>query len=274
MKYKLLATDLDGTLLNKDSIISKENIEAVKNARASGLNVVIASGRSHESIKPFNKILGLVDDNAYGISFNGAVVYKAKNMEILFEKRLSSADCEKIYKVVKAFDKNAPMMLYTPQGDTFYFEIPDPSIAAYHKHTKIYSQLVPDLRSVSTEGAAKLIIQQEPALLQQLYAAIKAELAGVCELMFSAPHFLEFGVLGNSKASALIFLSSYLGIDISEVAAVGDNFNDMEMVKAAGFGVAVSNAVDELKAAADFVSTADNNSDAVAEVLALLAASH
>ena len=274
MKYKLLATDLDGTLLNKTSLLSAVNIAAVKKARAKGLNVIIASGRSHESIKNFNAELGITDKNAYGISFNGAVVYKADTMEILFEKRLDASACDKIYRAVKAYDKDAPLILYTPAGDTVYYERSDPSIERYYTRSKLSSEMVSDLRPLYENGVAKLLIRHDPVLLRELYEAVKGELEGVCEMVFSAPHFLELGVLGNSKASGLEFLGDYLGFGLSDMAAAGDNYNDIEMIEAAGLGIAVANAVDELKAVADFVTEADNDHDAVAEIIGRILKQH
>jgi len=267
MKYKLLATDLDGTLLARDHTLSEANISAVKKARSSGLNLIIASGRSHESIKHFNKKLGLYDKDSYGIAFNGSTVYKADTMEILFEKRLEAANCIEIYNAIKAADKTAPLILYTPSGDTVYYEKPDPSIERYYRNSKIQSAQVDDLRTLCAGGVAKLLIRQDPAKLRELYANIKDKLTGVCEMVFSAPHFLEFGVVGNSKAQGLEFLADYLGFGLCEVAAIGDNFNDMEMIEAAGLGIAVANAVPELKAKAGFVTEADCDNSAVAEAL-------
>lgn len=270
MKYKLLATDLDGTLLNKDTALTSLNVEAVKKARERGLNVLIASGRSHESIKRFNKELGLIDENSYGISFNGAFVFKANTMEILFSSPLRANECKEIYKVVKAYDKNVPLILYTLPGDRVYYESEDENINTYYTFTNMKASKVSDLRDFVRNGAAKFIIRKDPAELQKLYETVKEELKDVCELVFSAPHLLEFGVLGNNKAVALEFLAGHLGISMEEVAAVGDNYNDMEMIKAAGLGIAVANAVPEVKEAADYITKNDNNENALAEIVEML----
>ena len=270
MKYKLLATDLDGTLLNKDAALTPLNIAAVKKARESGLNIIIASGRSHESVKRFNKELGLVDENSFGISFNGSVVYKADTMEVLFESLLKADECMKIYQTVKACDKDAPLILYTMPGDIVYYEVKDDDIDRYYNYTHMKSLKVADLRELITNGAAKFLIRKEPAKLQKLYNELKDELKDVCELVFSAPHLLEFGVLGNNKAVALEFLTNHLGISMKEVAAAGDNYNDMEMIKAAGLGIAVANAVPEIKEAAGYITESDNNENALAEIVEML----
>ncbi|MCL2565658.1 MAG: Cof-type HAD-IIB family hydrolase [Defluviitaleaceae bacterium] len=270
MKYKLLATDLDGTLLNKEAALTPLNIAAIKKARTLGLNTIIASGRSHESIKKFNKDLGLVDENTFGISFNGSVVYRANTMEVLFESLIKPYDCMEIYRVVKAYDKDAPLILYTMPGDKVYYEVDDENIDRYYTYTNMNALRVPNLRAIAKNGAAKFLVRKEPAELQKFYEAVRGELESVCELVFSTPHLLEFGVLGNNKAVGLEFLAGYLGISMEEVVAVGDNYNDLEMIKAAGLGVAVANAVPEIKEAADYITKSDNGEDALAEVVEML----
>lgn len=268
MPCKLLAFDLDGTLLNDSGELTPGNMAAIRRAKEAGLNVIIASGRSHSSISKFNQALGLTCENSFGISFNGAVVYKTATMEILHETRLGRAECEKIYKAVKAYDPDAPLILYTPRGDKVYYEVENANIDKYYQHTNMRWQRVPSLLELTTEGAAKFLVRQEPEEIIRMQDAISAELSDVCELVSSAPHLLEFGVRGNNKACGLKFLTDYLGINMEEVATAGDNYNDLEMIEAAGVGFAVANAVDELKAVADYVTVRDNNTDVAEEIIA------
>ena len=272
MRYKLLACDLDGTLLNSSAEFTPGNISAIRRAVESGMNVVIASGRSHASINRFNQALGLNCKNSYGISFNGAVVYNAGTMEILYERRITEDVCEKIYKAVKSYDPKAPLILYTMSGDTVYYEEDDEHIERYYNYTTMSKQRVPSLLELTNGGVAKFIVRCDPEDVRKMKESISHELKDSCELIISAPHLLEFGVLGNNKACGLKFLAEYLGIRMDEVAAIGDNYNDLEMIQAAGKGFAVANAVDELKAHADYVTSRDNDNDAVAEVIEMLLA--
>jgi hydroxymethylpyrimidine pyrophosphatase-like HAD family hydrolase len=116
----------------------------------------------------------------------------------------------------------------------------------------------------------KLIIRWEPEKLAVLMDDIRYRVQPHCDMFLSANNFLEFAPLGSNKATGLKVLSDYLGLDMNEVVAVGDNFNDMDMIMAAGLGIAVNNAVEEVKAIADYITQADNDNNAIKEVVEMV----
>ncbi len=266
MKYKILATDLDGTLNNDFHEITKGNKEAISQAVKEGMKVLICSGRSPASIEPYAKNAGLAEKGFYGIGFNGCVVFEADTMKTIYEKRLEKEKALKIIELIKKADSSAPIMAYVRQ-DLVYYETGKDYICAYSDRVKIKREEIGDFSASIKEDVFKVIICWEPERLKAVYDALKDEVGQYGFMFYSSPNLLEFSPLGSDKSTGVKFLAKYLNVDMNEVICVGDNYNDLEMVREAGLGVAVKNAVKELKETADYVTLKDNNEDAVKEVL-------
>lgn len=266
MKYKILATDLDGTLNNDFHQITKGNKEAISQAVKEGMKVLICSGRSPASIEPYAKNAGLAEKGFYGIGFNGCVVYEADTMKIIYEKRLEKENALKIISLIKNAYSSAPVMAYVQQ-DLIYYETGQEYICGYSDRVNIKREKIEDFNKAVKDDVFKVIICWAPEKLQGIYDAIKDEVGQYGFMFFSSPNLLEFSPLGSDKSTGVKFLADYLNVGMDEVICVGDNYNDLEMVKEAGLGVAVKNAVKELKEAADYITDKDNNEDAVKEVL-------
>ena len=268
MKYKLLACDLDGTLNNSSGRLTGGNKEAIKKAGEEGLHFVICSGRSQNSVDAFNKELGLNVAGGFGISFNGGTVYKADTLEILYERRMPRADALKVIEALREIEPQTPIIVYV-EGNLIYYTEDNENIAGYANRVDIKKKKVDSFDEIPTD-ILKMLIRWDPDKLINLHDFVKDKIDGFCDIVFSEKHLLEFAPKGSNKAEGLRFLASHLGLNMEETVAMGDNFNDAEMISEAGLGVAVKNAVDEVKAMAGYVTKNDNDNDAVKEVIEML----
>jgi hypothetical protein len=288
--YKLLATDIDDTLLALDGSLPEANRDAIRRLQAAGVVVVFSSGRADISIRSVaSEIVELADDE-YIISFNGARVVSAKSGTPLVELPLSPEMVAQVMSYTRP--RNLLVLGYT--GTRFLVEEDGPRAKQYALDTGMDYDVVDDL-VVELEmagGSPKLlIIGEHEALaahlprLQDLGSAdandtapdpavAKETAAGAAELSprsgwratFSKPQYLEVVRSGVDKGVALRKLAEHLDIPIEETVAVGDSMNDAEMIRAAGLGLAVGNARSELKAIADSVTERSADEGAIAEV--------
>ena len=270
MKYKLLACDLDGTLNNSKGKLTEGNKDAIKKAGENGLRFVICSGRSQISVDAFNKELGLNVPGGFGISFNGGVVYKADTLEVLYERRMPREDALRVIEAIKLIDPETPVIVYV-EGNLIYYTDENENIAGYASRVDIKKQKVDSFEEIPSD-ILKMLIRWDPEKLIKLHDSLKDKIEDICDIVFSDKHLLEFAPKGSNKSEGLSFLADYLGLDMSETAAMGDNFNDAEMICDAGLGIAVNNAVDEIKAMAGFVTKSNNDNDAVKEAIEMLLA--
>ena len=268
MKYKLLACDLDGTLNNSSGKLTDGNKAAIKKAMDSGLHFAICSGRSQVSVDAFNKELGLNVPGGFGISFNGGVVYKADTLEILYEHRMPRAEALRVIDALRAIDPETPVIVYV-EGNLIYYTEDNENIAGYANRVDIKKQKVDSFEEIPSD-ILKMLIRWDPDKLVKLHNAVKEKIEDFCDIVFSEKHLLEFAPKGSTKAEGIRFLAEHLGLDMEETVAMGDNFNDAEMICEAGLGIAVNNAVDEIKAMAGYITGNNNDNDAVKEAIEML----
>ena len=247
--YKLLASDIDDTILAPDGSLPEANHRALETLHGRGIAVVFSSGRATVSVRDMaRRILPLADDE-FIISFNGARVTTAESGDVLFEQLL---DQESIRKVT-AYAREQELLLQGYDGDAFLTETYEARVETYAEDTGMAYHIVDDLADALPDGSAKLLIIDRHEPLTQHKRELEALAGGRWEVTFSKPHYLEVVSPGVSKGEALRRLAEHLAVPIEETLAVGDSLNDQEMVKAAGLGVAVANAREELKAVADVV---------------------
>lgn len=238
-KYRLLALDLDGTLLNDQSEISKTNVTWVKHAIAAGVTVCVSTGRGFVGAVPFADQLGLVHNPM--ITVNGGEIWSKPHS--LYRRTL--LEPEKIMKLhALAEQYNVWFWAYTPEevynkdrwaGDTYARNWL--KFGYFSKDTEMLGEILKEIRT--WDGL---------------------------EITNSSPFNIEINPLGVSKASALEEVCRLLGYEMSEVVSVGDSMNDVAAIRASGLGVAMGNAQDEVKAAADAV-TGTNQDNGVAQVI-------
>lgn len=263
--YKLLATDIDDTVLATDGTLPDANRDAIRRLHEEGIVVVFSSGRADVSIRTVaSRIVDLADDE-YLISFNGARVVTALTGTPLVELPMSPEMVAEVLAYTRS--RNLTIQAYT--GERFLVEKDGPRPRRYGEDTGMHYDVVPDL-AVAAEAAGGspklLIIDEHEALAGHLPHLQALGRDGGWTVTFSKPHYLEVVRAGVNKGIALRRLAEHLGIGIEDTVAAGDSLNDREMIEAAGLGVAVANAREELKAAADTVTARSADEGAIAEI--------
>ena len=261
-EYKLVASDLDSTMITDTLKLPEANIAAVRRARQTGCHFVICSGRSTASIMPYEERLGLVAEGCYGISFNGGIVYETVTRSKVRDIRLGNEIAMKILDELLDFGVNP----WTYAGDQMYVVRETEWVHEYVRHVKTNFKLVGSFREIEDE-ISKVQVADYPDRLRQIEARFTKGAGGNYNMFFTADFLFEFTAKNATKGTALIFLADLLGIPVSQTIAIGDNLNDVHMIEAAGFSVAVRNARDELKALADYVTRRNCAEGAVAEVI-------
>ncbi len=263
MKYKMIVLDLDGTLTNNKKEITPRTKEALMKAQAKGVKIVLASGRPTYGIMPLAEELELKKNCGFILAFNGGKIIDCSDCRTIFEQKLDETLVPLLYHVAK----EAGMQILTYQGE---------GIAATDKNDK-YVQEEARINKMPVEEyddflqqlvypVNKCLIVGDPDPLHQLEIKLKKELEGRMDVYRSADYFLECVPLGIDKARSLDRLITTLGITKEEVIACGDGYNDLSMINFSGLGVAMSNAADDIKAQADYV-TLSNEEDGIAHVV-------
>ena len=263
MNFKMIVTDLDDTLLNKEGQISKRNKEALYRAQEKGIVVVPVSGRSHYGMRQVADVLRLKEHNGYLISFNGARIFDYAKEEELFSSNVSSADGELLYRL--AMEHGAKLQTY--RGNQII-------VTGANKYTE-YEAGLTGMEVVCTEDfcteiqtfpTVKYVMTEEPERLREIAEKILPEIPKRLNVSFTKPFFLEFFDSETDKGTSVRKLAGYLGIQREEILAFGDSYNDISMIEKAGFGVAMANAVEDAKRAADYVA-GTNEEDGLAAVV-------
>lgn len=267
MKYKLIASDMDETLLNDQHTICQRNIDLIARAKEKGVKFVPATGRGFMSIQHDLKTLGLYDEkDEYVISFNGGALTENKDNQLLSFEGLSFAKTKEIFE----FGLNCDVCQHVYTKDKVYvFNLSD-SEAERIKNQKVDCIIMEDnsIDFLKDEPISKILYQNiDVPYLMSLEPQMKHIWENECAVSYSSNRYMEFNKLGVDKGAGLKRLAQLLGIDISECIAVGDNYNDLPMLNVAGLSVAAANSVDDVKKACDVTTQADNNEGVIAEII-------
>ncbi len=262
---KVLFTDLDDTLLSDDKTVSPKNKAAIQEALSRGHSVVVTTGRPIKSGKNVVKELGLTAPGCYMIAFNGSVLYDCAADRILKQKTAPLAAVKTLFDAAK----KAGIYIQTYDEEDVLTERYTKELSVYIGQTGMTYRLVPDTgNALQKEPYKALLISLESRrVLKRFQEEQKAWSAGKLNSFFSSSAYLEYCPAGVDKGAALLAFCNYFGIPKERTVAVGDEWNDVSMLKAAHIGAAVRNAVDAAKEAADYVTVRDHNEDAVAEVI-------
>ncbi len=273
--FRLIALDLDGTLLDDQRNISSADEAALRRFFSGGGTVVLASGRMTPNIRPFYDAIGI---DGPTIGYNGALARdsRAAGSGVILETPVPARYGDEIIE----YTRREHFHLNYYIGEKLYArEDPDLRRFAelYSRQTGALFRFVPDLERFKGSEPTKLIIITDPTVperpdprhrdeLYDFWYARWGEELGVM-LYKTNPEYLEFCHRDASKGTALLAVARHYGIEQSLTMAFGDNFNDVSMLRAAGCGVAVANANQEALEAADWVSPLSNNESAVADAI-------
>ena len=259
MAYKLIAADMDGTLLNSNNEITPETVSAVKSAIDKGAVFTISTGRPVQGIKKYIDQLGL---DCPVITYNGAVVVHSRTGEVIFSQNMDSTEAKKVYEEAL---KHKTMFVVWSQNRLYVSEIGEKS-RFYEGVANTKAELLTDFDALIEQGITKILWFHDAEILNEWKTELVNAGFKATTITKSRDYFLEFFSDKTSKAVAMEKLGQYYNIDKSEMIAIGDQTNDSPMIEYAGLGVAMENAADSVKAIADYI-TASNNDDGVAEVI-------
>ncbi|MBI3454302.1 MAG: Cof-type HAD-IIB family hydrolase [Candidatus Rokubacteria bacterium] len=246
MAYRLVVADLDGTMRSRALGITPGVRAAVAAAQARGVRVCVATGRMWPSAAPWVKALGA---DSPVILYNGGQVFDFVAGRVLFDRRLPRAVARQALALLRR-EGRGQVHLYL--NDRVYVERPDPVTEAYAADDGVAYEVVPAFEPLLSEDPYKMLVIGPPDRMEALGRAVRE--AGVpVHVVQSEPQYLEILPAGVSKGAALRAMLAALGIPAEEVVAVGDNWNDLEMIEAAGLGVAMGHAPAGVRARADHV---------------------
>lgn len=265
LNVKLIALDLDDTLLNDNREIPENTILALRKCVEKGIYVVLCSGRAEDGILPFVRKLEIAGTQAgkFLIAINGCSVFDLHSRTQIYKKIVPT-------EVLLHCDDEAEKMgldseIYTP--DTIF----------YAKETKwtrldvdlchLKGEVVKDYKKLLEKGSCKMLIPGEPEKLIILQEKLKKDLGEKAVIFTSKPYFLEILPPNCGKGEAISWLANHIGIDIKNCMGFGDSMNDESMIKLCGYGIAMENGLDYIKNIADFVTEKDNNHGGVGDFI-------
>lgn len=260
MAIKLVAVDMDDTLLNKSLQVSPRTAEAVRQAVAQGVTVTIATGRMYASALPYAHQLGL---DVPIITYNGGLIKCSMSGDVLFHRPID----EPMAHEVLALFKEHGWYIQSYIDDTLYVAERNENALYYEKMAGVSAFALGEDFYTMPGAPTKMLAVALQGEMDAIEAAVRQNFEGRLFIAKSKANYLEIANPQVNKGVALAYLADKLGISRNEVMAVGDSQNDLDMITYAGWGVAMGNASDKVKAAAQAV-TEHNDADGVAEAIA------
>lgn len=266
--YKLIAVDLDGTLLNSNKRISKRNKDAIKKAIEKGVHVVVCSGRIYAGAKIFGAEIGT---NLPLITCNGARIKDMKTEEVIYSRPMDVILCKRIVDILQ----EEKVYFHTYIEDIMYTErLGFSSLFYWERNKELPEDERVDIRVIACtkevlnkypDDISKMVVICED--LEKL-AKVRARIEDIDGVQVLSSNFDNFEIMDArvSKGNALKFLADRYDVKQEEVIAIGDNENDLSMLEYAGLSIAMANGEDYVKDICKYV-TLSNNEDGVAYAL-------
>ena len=261
MKYKLIVLDVDGTMLNSNREVTKRTAQTLRKVQQMGIRVALASGRPTYGILPLAQAIDLGVYDGYIISYNGAQVMEARTGQIIFERRI---DPQMVPYLEKKAQKMGFTMAYYDGNEVVSNDITNPHIideAEMNGMTLRQDEILS--LSMDDWPAEIMLVSDDEDALTSLEQHMQRHLNGVMDTIHSNPYYLEIVGYQVGKSYAMSALVQKLGIQMSEVLAIGDGAADINMIQMAGTGVAMANATVGVRRCADF-TTLSNDQDGAA----------
>ena len=260
---RLLALDLDDTLLRSDLSISYRTRNAIKRTEQAGVTIALASGRIPKAMDRFSRLLGLHKRPGYLVCNNGALIQESHTGSVIHETRIEPKIALAVCELADA--EGFPVQVY--ENDIMYVSRQNEYSKFDEKLTGLRQVVAENFRAMVGAGCYKLIIPGDPMLLAPLESLIRTYLEKHVTLFASRPYFLEIMPPETDKGTALAKIAETMGIGAEETMAIGDSMNDEAMIRWAGIGVAMVNGDERIKTIADIVTEDTNDDDGVAGII-------
>ena len=266
LDVKLIALDLDDTLLNENREISGENVEVLRKCAEKGIYVVLCSGRAEDAILPFIRRLEIAgkETGRYLIAINGCSIFDLHTRTQIFCKKVEPEILQRTNQI--AFEKYGLYSeVYT--ADTIYYP-------KYTEWTKLDVDLCglkgvedPNYDELLKNGFTKMLVPGDPKVLLTLQDELRAEFGDKAVILTSKPYFLEILPPNCGKGEAVLWLANHLGIEKSQTMGFGDSMNDESMIRLLEYGVCMANGNEQIKQIADYVTEKTNDESGVADFI-------
>ena len=269
---RAILLDIDGTLINSQGVITPKTRQALKEVQKRGVRLAIASGRADRALYKWAIDLEMDQHNGIFICYNGAKVMDCQTKEVFFHQAIEPAKAQAVLRHVRSFDVH-PIIIkdeYMYTDDVFAGMIhkgkdgPIFNVVEYEARSNDFILCEKrDMAAFADYPVEKILTYGEPEYLETHWEELREPFKDTLASMFTAPFYYEFTAKGVDKAKAIDTVFSRLGYAREELMAFGDAKNDLSMIRYAGIGVAMENAVEEVKQAADEV-TLSSNEDGIA----------
>lgn len=265
LNIKLIAFDLDDTLLNDNRQIDDDTVAAIQECARRGIYIVLCSGRAEEAILPFVRRLNIAGFEAgrYIIGINGCSIFDLHTRQQIFVRKVESEILKRTNEVAVKYGFCSEV--YTP--DTIYYP-------EYNEWTRLDVDLC-GLKGVEVEDYemfletpfTKMLIPGKPEVLLKIQDELRAEFGKRAVIFVSKPYFLEILPPNCGKGEAITWLAGHIGIPMEQTMGFGDSMNDESMIRMCGYGVAMCNGLQAIKDIAQFTTEKSNNEAGIAQFL-------
>jgi len=258
MRVRAIAFDLDDTLLRDDRSVSDYTVSVLRQAAERGIHIVPASGRTGNSMRQYVEQVGCA--SCY-VCCNGAEV-RTPGHELMMQQLLPVP----LAREIAAWAEGKGIYAQTYDDVRFYFNRHGKYAEDYKVSSSLEGEYVGNLEAFITNPTTKILLMDEPERIAQLLQEARGIWGDVTSLTCSKPYFLEVNPLKATKGNALKWIAGHYGFTLDEFIAFGDSLNDLSMLHAAGTGVAMANAREDVKAQVDVICRS-NQEDGVARFI-------
>lgn len=268
LDVKLMAFDLDDTLLNNDREISEKNVETLRKCAEKGIYIVLCSGRLEKGILPFIRRLDIAgkETGRYMVALNGCSVFDLHKRMQIYSNKVCGDTLIKADEIARKFGLGTQVY----SSDDIYYGEMTPWIKLDMELCRVQGIHVDDYRTFLKKGSPKMLVPGNPddiPTVQKIMETLKAELSEEAFVCTSKPYFIEILPKNCGKGEALVWLSKNLGIPAEKTLCFGDGMNDESMIKLCNYGVAMKNGTDYIKSIANFITEKTNEEDGVADFI-------
>lgn len=264
-RKKILFTDLDGTLLNDEKEITKDNLTAIKQALSAGHKIVLTTGRALSSAKIQAAKIGFTMPGCYLIAFNGGCIYDVCEGKVLHERTIPREYARELFRIAK--EMKIYIQAYDREG--IVVDAESEIVRRHAASENMKYRVIGNLQEGLSEDPPKLLLidYDSPKPLEDFSRRIWEWSKGKVDFFFSSPQYLDVAPYGVSKGYAVRFLCDYLNFSLGNSISAGDAENDINMLETTFVSAVMRNAPENVKKYGTYITRNDNNHSGVAEII-------